>query len=99
MGTYGRVRREKRACLGNDSGARGAPWTHKIVTICVTFLRARGQSCGAKHLPDALFVMCKMCALQGSQDAPWWAYLGITQRLIARQESHPAVQGRKYQGR
>ena len=41
MGTYGRVRMEKRACLGNNGGTRGAPWTHKIVTICVTFLRAR----------------------------------------------------------
>ena len=61
MGTYGRVRREKRACLGNDSGARGAPWTHKIVTICVTLLRARGQSCGAKHIPDAPCVMREMC--------------------------------------
>ena len=46
MGTYGRVGRVKRACLGNDSGARGAPWTHKIVTICVTLLRARGPSWG-----------------------------------------------------
>ena len=45
MGTYGREIREKRACLGNNGGASGAPWTHKIVTICVTFLRARGRSC------------------------------------------------------
>ena len=44
MGTYGRVRREKRASLGNDSEPRGAPWTHKIVTICVTLLRARWPS-------------------------------------------------------
>ena len=37
MGTYGREIREKRACLGNNGGTRGAPWTHKIVTVCVTF--------------------------------------------------------------
>ena len=44
MGTYGRVRREKRACLGNDSEPRGAPLTHKNVTIFVTLLRARWPS-------------------------------------------------------
>ena len=77
MGTYGRVRREKRACLGNDSEPRGAPWKHKIVTTCVTFLRARGQSCGAKHIPDAPCVMCHswgyMCPSRCAIRALHWA--------------------------
>ena len=58
MGTYGRVRREKRACLGNNGGARGAPWTHKMWQYASHFCVREGLPGCAKHAPDAPCVMC-----------------------------------------
>ena len=57
---------EKRACLGNNGGASGAHWTHKIVTICVTFCVCGGSPACAKRAPDATCVMCEM-------RHSWWA--------------------------
>ena len=67
MGTYGREIREKRACLGNNGGTRGAHWTHKIVTICVTFCVRGGSHACAKRAPGASCVMCEMCTSWGRE--------------------------------
>ena len=76
MGTYGREIRAKRACLGNNGGTRGAHWTHKIVTICVTFCVRGGSPACAKRAPDAPCVMCEMC--------PSWG-------AIRAMEGHPGI--------
>ena len=70
MGIYRRVRMEKRACLGNNGGASGAPWTHKIVTICVTFLRARGQSCGRETRSWRAMCGVRDVHFMGAQNVP-----------------------------
>ena len=90
---------EKRACLGNNGGASGAPWTHKIVTICVTFLRARGQSCVRETRSWRAMCDVRDVHFMGGAKRAIVSRLDITQGLMARQESHPAGPIRPYQGR